>query len=137
MRKGFSVFLAFGIWVFSLYPGLASHYCSGELAAVRLVSGYGTASCGMNGSCQTWTDHPGESLQQLPCCGDVFLDMALDPFQSSPVSGWLIYPIFLPGNNHPFIPCLVEGSVSGFYSLYRPPPGIPKVELSAIGVFII
>ncbi|MFO7978797.1 MAG: hypothetical protein R6U64_09070 [Bacteroidales bacterium] len=137
MKKVASIFLSLMLLGMSLQPALALHYCQGELARVKLVAGYGKASCGMMP--ERHQDHSHDipqSLNAASCCLDDLQKAQTDDFTSSVLPILNLNPVASPVH----VPMSMGVPTSFFSSLrvyYPPPSGVSSVSLPVIGVFIV
>lgn len=136
MKRLLSIFFALLILWVSLDLGIASHFCGGKLAQVKLIYGSGEAGCGMDCSPSASKDTgQQETLSKPPCCIDSFLLIASGDFQADSHSSNHVFPAV----TFPFH----ETSVSGPWfskNLHHPyplPPLLSEVFLSFIQVFLI
>lgn len=137
MKKGLSIFLAFSFMALSFQPGLATHYCKGELAESKIVAGFGKAGCDMQGGCQVEGHSPADSISRASCCQDFFLPLALDTFTGNFLLEKDVSVLTATCFNIDFLFPFQDTSRKVSFPIYKAPPGISNVELAAIGVFLI
>lgn len=136
MKKFASILLSLVLVGMSLQPALALHYCRGELAGVKLVAGYGTASCGMMPHQDPSHENP-QQLHAAACCQDELQQGTTDEFTSSVPQILNLNPVA----SFVQVPTNMGAPVSFFASRkdhFPPPlPDITAVSLPVISVFII
>jgi hypothetical protein len=135
MKKVTSILFTFlTLWI-SMHMGLASHFCRGELAQVKLLYGSGNAGCEMH--C-TNTDLPshdkGDRVSPQPCCTDVFTEISSEEYP--PVKSNIPTIAYFNSNITGHI-TILSSLYTGRLTLNRPPPLIAGVSLPFIQVFII
>ena len=75
MKKLFSIFFAALILLSGMHLSLATHYCGGEVSAVKVSFTHQKASCGMCKEDSTPTD---KSVSNESCCKDEMSFYAVD-----------------------------------------------------------
>lgn len=135
MKKVASILFTFvTLWV-SMHMGIASHFCRGELAQVKLLYGDKNAGCGMH--C-TNTDLPSpensDHVSPQPCCTDVITEISSGEY--TPVKSNISTVAYFNSNITGHITILPAPYASRL-TLNRPPPLITDVSLPFIQVFII
>lgn len=65
MKKVFSIVFASIVLLSGMHLSIATHYCGGELAQVKVSFTHENASCGM---CEEETDYSAQTLSNESCC---------------------------------------------------------------------
>lgn len=77
MKKLLSISFAFLILLSGMHFTIATHYCGGELAATKASFSGNTASCGMEETDDSCTDH-GDHVNPKSCCSDEIAVFSVD-----------------------------------------------------------
>lgn len=142
MKKVLFISFALLTLILSFNPGVAFHFCGGELAQAKLL-GYGNADCSMENNrpnCKKHApakeNHPSSEINKIPCCANEFQIITTDNYQP-PLK-------ILVDNTVELIP-LLQNELWFFENcvqlisipFYRPPPNLTTVFLPFIQSFII
>ena len=136
MKRVIAILLSLLIFALSLNVGVAFHFCGGNLAQFKIVSGYGKATCGMEGIKDTCESRSYPSVGSVPCCQDQFRKIISDDyrptnkfeqslFKFTTIIPQIIYNVFRKRFEFESFIC------------YRPPPLLILVSLPFIQVFLI
>ena len=136
MKKFLSITIIIFLLLGAMRPGIATHFCKGELAQAKVVYGYGEASCGKGCSIPAEDSDPQKTNYQKPlCCKDYFFTLAVDDYQFVSQNIITTASCNIPREKTPvFDPHHLTANIA-FTSI--PPPHITEVQLPIIQVFII
>lgn len=135
MKKLAAFFLSLLVLAPGLKPGMVQHICQGEIAEVRLFSGYGTASCGMRSRLCVAGKHL-QGFDEASCCQD-FVFLAFDQDVTYRYSSLYSPSDFLPAEINHFTRAVYPDKPVALALCYLPPPLLAEVDLAVIGVFIL
>jgi hypothetical protein len=139
MKKATSILFALLTLLGSVSPGIAYHYCSGELAQATIYYGNGNADCNMG--CTTSPPLKSDQnhlLNPAPCCTNDFTELDQGEYTFSKLSYSLtseLKPFLTPGISDRTTLQREVYNKSKFHSI--PPPLFTEVSLPFIQVFII
>lgn len=76
MRKSASIFMAVFVLLTGLHLSIASHFCGGQLVAVKISLTGKDASCGMEG--ESTSSFPADKFIKRHCCTNDLTILAVD-----------------------------------------------------------
>lgn len=122
-----------------LHLSFASHYCGGNLVAVKFSVAGKHASCGMES--QAGSSQPAGKIFKSDCCADEVTNLAVDPDYS--ISSWQgkdLTQKVMPYFAIPVAESVKESHAAKYFGQTLSPPGSFRqntVELAVICVFRI
>ena len=139
MKKGFSIAMAVLVLLTGLHLSVASHFCCGKLAAVKISITAEKATCGMEDEAELTS--PSGKFIKSHCCVNELATLAVDssysPSQSLSIDlTHKIVPVFAT----PVLEVVRELAFAYYSHPIFSPPGIFRknsVDLTAICVFRI
>ncbi|MEI6142083.1 MAG: hypothetical protein WCP85_22610 [Mariniphaga sp.] len=139
MKKGFSIVMAVLVLLTGLHLSVASHYCHGKLAAVKISITGEKATCGMEDEAES--SAPAGKFFKTHCCVNELATLAVDSSYSPSTSLSIdfthkIVPVFAT----PVLEVVNELVLVQYSYPILSPPGISRsnsVDLTAICVFRI
>ena len=139
LRKGVSISLVLLLLAATIHLSVATHYCGGIVAAVRVSFSGEPATCGME--CQG-NEYPlTGTIMTTHCCDDVLTSFTIDNIYTPSYS---VLPELLQNNIQAFnllngLPVLSGNVLKSFYTNIKPPGELMSsaVDLSDICVFRI
>ena len=139
MKKGFSIAMAVLVLLTGLHLSVASHFCCGKLAAVKISITAEKATCGMEDDGEI--SAPSGKIFKTHCCINELSTLSVDSSYSPSTSlsidfTHIIVPVFAT----PVLEVVPELAFAQYSCPIFSPPGIFRrnsVDLTAICVFRI
>ncbi len=139
MKKAVSIFMATLLLMTGLHLSFASHFCGGNLVAVKFSITGGNASCGMEN--ESGSTLPAGKFFKTHCCDDDLTTLTVDSnYSFSSVQGKDFTQKVVPDFVIPLTEIIPEFFSSRYFNPVLSPPGIFRrnsVELATICVFRI
>jgi len=139
MRKSVSTFMAVLVLLTGLHLSISSHFCGGQLAAVKISLTGKDASCGMEGPSDS--SFPAGNFIKTHCCTNDLTTLAVDSNYSPSFSNSIdIAQKVIHISGLPLTGIVKAFAFTQYVNLILSPPGIFRtntVELADICVFRI
>lgn len=117
---------------------VVSHYCGGRLVETKLITGNGTASCGMEDDPAQCENYPGTAWSEN-CCEDDWYQIAIKD-EYTPSGNYQVHHDKTQVAALNSLPRIIGSQIAAacFITVrYKSPPGSHAVFLPFIGVFLV
>ncbi|HXH20081.1 MAG TPA: hypothetical protein VNJ07_13470 [Chitinophagales bacterium] len=138
MKKIFSIFVSLLFLFSTINLNVVSHYCGGRLVETKLITGNGSASCGMEDDPALCENYPGTAWSKN-CCEDDWHQIAIkDDYTAA--GNHKVQPDKSQVVALSSLPRVIGSQVAAacfITARYKSPPGSHAVFLPFIQVFLV
>ncbi|MBI2966397.1 MAG: hypothetical protein HYY40_01110 [Bacteroidetes bacterium] len=134
VKKAASLITACLFLAANLHFIIATHYCSGTIAQIKIVVGHGKATCGMEDGTKKCNNGKGFTKD---CCKDVFQSVIVKDNYTPPSDSYEINKIPVPPGITLFREFILHTDLIFTDYTDKSPPGILSGSLAFLQVFRI